>query len=117
MFLDVFSARSVTLEPGVTRPIETDIGFKFSKKHVFRLYPRSGLSCKPVILGGGMYDSDFRGNICVILTNLSQRTIETETGDTITQMLFLRKEEAEFVEVDELDKTERGVKGFGSTGK
>ena len=53
----------------------------------------------------------------MILTNLSQRVIETETGEIITQMLFLRKEKAEFVEVDELDKTERSVKGFSSTGK
>ena len=64
-----------------------------------------------------MFDSNFRGIICGILTNLPQRVIEIETGDRIAQALFLRKEEAEFVEVDELDKTERGVKGFGSTGK
>ena len=53
----------------------------------------------------------------MILTNLSQRVIEIETGDRIAQMLFLKREETEFVEVDEFDKTERGVKGFGSTGK
>ena len=64
-----------------------------------------------------MFDSNFRGIICVILTNLSQRVIEIETGDRIAQMLFLRKEKAEFVEVDELDKTEHGVKSFGSTVK
>ena len=51
------------------------------------------------------------------MTNLSQRVIETEIGDRITQMLFLKREETEFVEVDELDKTKCGVKGFGSTGK
>ena len=101
----------------VSKPTETDIGLKVSKKYVFRLYPRSGLSLYPVILGGGVFDSNFRGIICGILTNLPQRVIEIETGDRIVQMLFLRKEEAEFVEVDELDKTERGVKGFGSTGK
>ena len=56
---DVFSTRCVTLEPGSTRSIETDIGMKFSKKHVSRLYPRSGLSLEPVILGGGASDSDF----------------------------------------------------------
>ena len=58
-YFDVFSAVSVTLEPGVTRPIETDIGLKFSKKHICRHYQHSGLSCKPVILGGGVIDSDF----------------------------------------------------------
>ena len=114
---DVFSAKCVSLEPGATKPIERDIGLKFSKKYVGRLYQRSGLSCKPVILGGGVIDSDFRRIVCVILTNLSQRLIGIETGDRIAQMLFLKKEEAEFIEVDELDKTELGVKGFGSTGK
>ena len=64
-----------------------------------------------------MFDFNFWGIICGIFTNLPQRVIEIETGDRIAQMLFLRKEEAEFVEIDELDKTERGVKGFGSTGK
>ena len=93
------------------------MGLNLQKKYVGRLYRRSGLSCKPVILGGGVIDSDFRRIACLILTNLSQRVIEIETGDRIAQMLFFRKEEAEFVEVDELDKTELGVKGFGSTGK
>ena len=69
---DVFSAVSVTLEPGVTRPIETDIGLKFSKKHICRHYQRSGLSCKPVILGGGVIDSDFRGNMCDIDKSFSK---------------------------------------------
>ena len=49
------------------------------------------------------------------LTNLSQRVIKTETGDRIAQILFFEKGEAEFVEVDKLDKTERYIKGFGST--
>ena len=56
---DVFSARCVTLEPGVTRSIETDIGLKFSKEYVARLYPRSGPSLALVMLGGGVTDSDF----------------------------------------------------------
>ena len=53
----------------------------------------------------------------MILTNLSQRIIEIETGDRIAQIPFLRKEEVAFVEVDKLDKSESGIKGFGSTGK
>ena len=105
-----FSAKCVTLEPGATRSFGTDIGLKFSKKYVARLYPRSGLSLTPVILGGGVVNSDFRGIICVILTNLSQRTIEIGTGNRIAQMIFLKKEEVEFV-------AKCGIKGFGSTGK
>ena len=53
----------------------------------------------------------------MILTDLSQRVIEIETGERIAQMLFLKKRETESAEVDELDKTKRDIKGFGSTGK
>ena len=58
-------------------------------------------------------------NICIILTNLSQRVIEIETGDRIAQMIFFKKKEVDFVEVDEFDdlmKTYLDTKGFGSTG-
>ena len=114
---DVFSSRGVTLEPGVTGKIETDFGLKFPKKYVAKLLPRSGLSLKPVFLGGVVIDSDFRGNICVILTNLSQRTIEIKTGDRIAQLIFLKKEEVDFVEMEEFDnKTFCDAKGFGSIG-
>ena len=113
-----FSSRSVTLEPGVTRLIEIDFRLKFSKKYVARLYPRSRISLKLVFLGGSVLDSDFRGNISIILTNHSQRVIEIETVDRIAQIIFFKKEDADFVEVDEFDvKSYRGIKGFGSTGK
>ena len=69
---DVYSSRSVTLEPGVTRAIEKDFGLKFPKTYIARLYPRSGLSLKPIFLGGGVIDSDYRGNISIILTNLKE---------------------------------------------
>ena len=65
---NIFSARSLNLLPGETKAIETDIGMKFSKKYACKLYPRSGLSLKPVTLGGGVVDSDFHGIISVILT-------------------------------------------------
>ena len=107
-----FSVRSVTLEPAVTSTIETDIGVKFSKKYVWRLYPRSGLSCISVILGEGVIYSDFQGNVCVILTNISRRLIDIETGDRIAETLFLKPVEVEFVKAEELDKTERGIHGF-----
>ena len=114
---DVYLSRCVTLEPGVTRSIETDLGMKLAKKYVASIHPQSGLSMKGLSLGGGVIDSDYRGNIFIILTNLSQRTFEIETGDRIAQLMFFKKEEVNFVEVDEFDdKTHRDNKGFGSTG-
>ena len=62
-------------------------------------------------------DADRRGNVRVILTNLSDRTKEIETEDRIPQVLFVRKEEVEFEEVATFDETDRGTKGFRSSRK
>ena len=91
--LRYFSACSLNLLPGETKAIETDIGMKFSKKYACRFYPRLGLSLKPITLGGGVIDSDFRGIISVILTNHFKEIVNIEQGNRIAQMLFLRKEE------------------------
>ena len=80
---DVYTAKSVILHPGDTKATETDIGMKFSKKYAFRFYPCSGLLLKPVTLGVGVIDSDFRGIISVILTNHSKETINFHPGDRI----------------------------------
>ena len=89
---------------------------KVSKRYAFRLYSRSGLSMKSVTIGGGVVDSDFRRIISVSLTNHSKETVNIDLGNRIAQMMFVKKEEVGFVEVDELDETERGINGFGSTG-
>ena len=113
---NVYSARDVLLGPGVTQTVELNLGFKFAKKYVCRLYPRSGLSLKPLFFGDGVIDSDYRGNISVILTNFSSWSVDIKKGDWITQIIFLKKEEVDFEEVDEFDdSTSPGTKGFGST--
>ena len=75
------------------------------------------MSLKGIALGGGVIDSDFRGNMSVIITNTSYKAVEIEVGDRIAQVFFLRKEDVKFDEIKELDHTERGVGDFGSTGK
>ena len=114
-----FAARCVMLEPNSTRSVETDPGFCFSKKYMTRIYPRSSLSLKLILIGGGVVDSDYRGNVRVIMTNLSDRAIEFETGDRIAQVIFIKKEGVEFEEFSNFDdfQTDRGSKGFGSSGK
>ena len=69
-----------------------------------RIYLRSGLSLQSIFLSGGVVDTDYRGNVRVILTNLSDRTNEIETGDRIAQVLFVTKEEVEFEEVATFDE-------------
>ena len=68
-----------------------------------RIYPRSSLFLQSILIGGGVVDSDYRGNVRVIITNLSNKTIEFETGDRIAQVLFMKKEDAELEEVSSCD--------------
>ena len=86
---DVYSAKSTELGPGVTKTVKLDLGMKFAKKYVCRIYPRPGLSLKLRRGGrGGGVDSDYRDNISVILTNLSSWNVKTERGDRIAQIIF-----------------------------
>ena len=82
--------------------------------------PRSGLAAKhgiTVLNSPGTIDADYRGEIRVILVNLSHETFTIEDGERIAQMVIARHEQAEWVEVETLDATERGEGGFGHTGK
>ena len=81
--------------------------------------PRSGLAAKKgvtVLNTPGTIDADYRGEIKVILVNLSDTPFTVEPGERIAQMVFARCEQAQFEEVEALDETERGAGGFGSTG-
>ena len=64
------------LWPGANNIVELDLGCKFHKKFICRIYPQSGLSLKSLFLGGGVIDSDCRGNVTVILTNFSSYNVE-----------------------------------------
>lgn len=82
--------------------------------------PRSGLAIKKgigVLNSPGTIDADYRGEVCVILVNLSSEDFVIEDGERIAQMVIARYEQAEWLEVDALDETERGEGGFGHTGK
>ena len=115
---DVYSSRDVRIRPGAIEKIAIDIGFKFSKKYVCRAYRRSSMSALPTFLGGGVIDSDYRGNVSIILTNFAACEVDIKIGDRIAQMMFLRPEEVSFEEVSEFtDRTVRGIGGFGSTNK
>ena len=87
---DVYSARNISLGPGVTKNIKLDLGFTFAKKYFCRIYPRSGLSLKPLFISDWVIDSNYRVNVSVILTSFSSWNIDIEKGDRISQF-FLRK--------------------------
>ncbi len=82
--------------------------------------PRSGLAIKhgiTVLNSPGTIDADYRGEICVILINLSDRPFTINDGERIAQMVIARHEQAEWQLTDTLDETERGAGGFGHSGK
>ena len=112
---DVYSIIGVKLASGVTKKICLDLGFKFIKRYVCRICSRSSLSLLPTFIGGGVVDSDYRGNISVILTNFALSDVNIKVGDPIAQMVLLKTEEASFEEVSELGATARSSGGFGST--
>ena len=82
-----------------------------------RIAPRSGLALKKFIdVGAGVVDEDYRGELGVVLFNFGEEDFEINMGDKIDQLIFEKIKTPEIVEVDTLEETRRGGKGFGSTG-
>lgn len=110
----------VTLGPGERTRIPTGIALQLPSADVVALvYARSGLAWRHGIglpNGVGVIDSDYTGEIQVLLTNFSDRPFVIEPGDRIAQVVFAPVWLASLRQVEELDQTERGRKGFGSTG-
>ena len=99
--------------------VKTGLFIELPKGYEAQVRPRSGLAYKKgitVLNSPGTIDSDYRGEIGVILVNLSNETFLIENGERIAQMVIARHEKVNFQEVDELVETTRGSGGFGSTG-
>lgn len=111
---------SVTLKPLERCLISTGLYIALPKGYEAQIRPRSGLAIKKgitVLNSPGTIDADYRGEICIILVNLSAEPFVIEDGERIAQMVIARHEQAEWTEVQTLDETERGSGGFGHTGK
>ena len=109
----------VLLEPLQRRVVPTGIYVSIPNGYEGQVRPRSGLAAKKgitVLNAPGTSDADYRGEVGVILVNLSDTSFCINPGERIAQLVFAKCERAEFVEVDELDETARGEGGFGSTG-
>ena len=109
----------ITLAPGERKLIPTGIYIALPVGYEAQIRPRSGLALKYGIGLANMLgtcDSDFRGEIGVILINLGQENFVVNDGDRIAQMVIAKHERAEWEVVDELDETERGEGGYGHTG-
>jgi dUTP pyrophosphatase len=111
---------SYTLQPMERSLVETGLFFEIPVGYEAQIRPRSGLALKhgiSVLNSPGTIDADYRGEIKVILCNLSQDPFVIQDGDRIAQLIFAKVEQAEWIETEELTETERGKGGFGSTGK
>ena len=110
----------VTLKPMERRLIPTGLYIALPAGYEAQVRPRSGLALKhgiTVLNAPGTVDADYRGEVGVVLINLSDQDFVVNDGERIAQMVIARHEQAVFTEVDELDETERGAGGYGHTGK
>lgn len=110
----------VTLQPLERRLVPTGLFIALPAGYEAQVRPRSGLAIKKgigVLNSPGTIDADYRGEICVILVNLSNEAFVINDGDRIAQMVVAKHETVKWVPVEVLDETERGAGGFGHTGK
>ena len=115
--LDVFSAYDYVISPGKRIKVLTDLAIDIPKGYYGRMAPRSGLSLTHCIdVGAGVVDSDYRGNVGIVLINNGESEFVVKRGDKIAQMILTKyMEDVIILEVLNLSVTERGDKGFGST--
>ena len=117
--LRAFLDQAVTLKPLERILIPTGLFIELPVGYEAQVRPRSGLALKKglsVLNTPGTIDADYRGEIGVILINLSNEEVTIESGERICQMVIAKHEQAEFIQVEVLNETSRGAGGFGSTG-
>ena len=117
--MDVVAAEDLTLAPGKREAVATGFAMAIPPGYEVQVRPRSGLALKHGITclnTPGTIDSDYRGEVKVILANLGEDNFEVKRGDRIAQLVPAPVQRASFAEVTTLDETARGVGGFGSTG-
>lgn len=117
--MDVVSAEDVVIAPGGRHAVATGLAMAIPEGYEIQVRPRSGLALKHGITvpnTPGTIDSDYRGELKVILINLGDEPFTVQRGDRVAQLVLAPVVQAAWDEVAELDATERGTGGFGSTG-
>ena len=117
--MDVVSAEDVTIAPGARHAVATGLSVAIPEGYEIQVRPRSGLAFKHGITvpnTPGTIDSDYRGELKVLLINHGAKPFDIARGDRVAQLVIAPVVQAKWIEVDELDATERGAGGFGSTG-
>lgn len=117
--VDLCSAVSLTIDPGKIALVKTNLSLEMPPNIEAQIRSRSGLAIKNgifVLNAPGTIDSDYRGDVGVILANFSEEAFDVKIGDRIAQMVFAKVIKPDFSEAAELSTTERGAGGFGHTG-
>ena len=120
MDLRAFTGGPVTLKPLERKLVPTGLYIELPVGYEAQVRPRSGLALKhgvTVLNSPGTIDADYRGEIGVILVNLSDKEFTLNDGDRIAQMIIAGHSKAELIETEEIDTTERGAGGFGHSGR
>jgi dUTP pyrophosphatase len=113
---DVYAVEGVAIAAGATVAVSTGIAMEFPSTHGALVEDRSGLAVRGVTTLAGVIDPGYRGELKVVVTNLSAVTVEVKAGERIAQLRIVQRIEAQFEEVTELAEAARGAGGFGSTG-
>lgn len=116
---DLVAAETVTLDPGQRAAVPTGVAVAIPDGYAGLVLPRSGHARRHgvgVVNGPGLIDSGYRGEVAVLLINHGADPISFERGDRIAQLVVVAVPHIEWAEVEELDDTERGAGGFGSSG-
>ncbi len=119
--MDLFACldNKIILKPFEIKLIPTGIAISLPEGYEAQIRPRSGLALKYGIIlpnSPGTIDADYRGEIKIIISNIGKKDFVINHGDRIAQMVITKVEKCEIIEVDNLDETQRGENGFGSTG-
>ncbi len=113
---DLYSVHAAVVEPRQTVLVSTGLAMAFPEGYGALVEDRSGLAVKGVTTLAGVIDPGYRGEIKVVLTNVTDAPVTLAVGDRVAQLRIVQKLQATFEEVDDLDATHRGAGGFGSTG-
>ena len=114
--LDLYSCEEVEILPNEIKTINTGIAIEIPKGYFGLIKDRSGLATKGLHVLAGVIDSNYRGEVKVVLINLSKEKIKIEKNSRIAQLIIIPYLKVNIQEVEELSQTERGEKGFGSSG-
>jgi dUTP pyrophosphatase len=115
--LDLYGLEDILLIPGQGKVAKTGIALALPERHVGLVADRSSLAKRGIKTAGGIIDAGYRGEIHIVLWNISSEPIQLKAGERIAQLLIIPIATPAVAEVSTLDETMRGQKGFGSTGK